>query len=161
MINQRSHTLTILFALITALAVGCDHTMGTSNPANGESQTSRLEHHVPAHHPASYADAVDQISRRTSEIHSQKQNVDSDSQSRQLHELLDILEWLPAIAADSDLRKADWELVNQHARQLKSLYQPSTQSVVSESRTDQKIWEDTLALIGDLNQVVPASHKLH
>jgi hypothetical protein len=79
----------------------------------------RLEHHAAPHHPSSFPAAVDELDRRFSEL-STKPPLDV-AHDQSATELADIVRWLPELAADSDLKRADWEAANRLALELEKL----------------------------------------
>ena len=92
--SLQSLTAALLLTLCMISNIGC---------SEGEEQ--HLEHFVPAHKPESFSELVEQIFNRVEAVAS----VDSDVDASSLKELKEIIEWIPELAADSDLRKADWE----------------------------------------------------
>ncbi len=76
-----------------------------SNIGCGDGEEQHLEHFIPAHKPKSFGELVEQIFARVEAAASAESDVDATV----LKELKDIIEWIPELAADSDLRKADWE----------------------------------------------------
>lgn len=93
--------------LLTLPLIGCD--VGDDD--------GRLEHHVPPHRPANFTHAVRDLEQRLREL---DRGPVSDEQ---MTELLDIVRWLPEIAGDSDLRKPDWDTVQQTAERLEKQLQ--------------------------------------
>lgn len=83
---------------------------------------SRLEHHVAAHKPSSYADAVEQIQLRHSAIY-RKYRSSAAELDQDLDEMLDIIRWLPELAGDSALKKRDWDRVRIAATELLAQYE--------------------------------------
>jgi len=79
-------------------------------------EVEHLEHVSPEHKPTSYAEAVEQLQFRITEALNQKGI--EHSQTQRLSELGDIIRWLPENAADSDLKKSDWERVEQITQRL-------------------------------------------
>lgn len=79
----------------------------------------RLEHHAAPHHPSSFPAAVDELDRRFSEL-STKPPLDV-ARDKSAAELADIVRWLPELAADSDLKRADWETANRLALDLEKV----------------------------------------
>ncbi len=82
-----------LLSILSVALVGCS-----------ESQDSLhgLDHVVPAHWPSSLQDAADKIEQRVTSIHSQ-----TESEAAR-DELLDLIEWAPEIAADTDMSEEQW-----------------------------------------------------
>lgn len=89
---------------------------GCAGNARPEHQGSVEEHHgIPAYKPATFRDAVDQLPRRLAEVFEHGSEAPLAEQEK---ELTDIVQWLPELAAETDLRKADWEQVQRLALQL-------------------------------------------
>ena len=81
-----------------------------------EHHDEHLEHFVPAHKPNTFANLVDQLATRASQLKEANQPGDSLSGSDSgsghataLQEFSDIIGWIPELAADSELMKADFE----------------------------------------------------
>lgn len=67
-------------------------------------------HALPPHHPRTFRRAIDEIERRSGiELRTAGGGDRPDPRAR--HELHDILRWLPALAADTELGRAEWERV--------------------------------------------------
>ena len=66
-------------------------------------------HALPPHHPRTFHRAVDAIAERHAII-SASAAVEAD-RDRARSELLDILRWLPDLAADTSLKRSDWDEV--------------------------------------------------
>lgn len=71
-------------------------------------------HVIPAHKPASLTEAVLAIEQLQTQP-----DLLTESQN---HELEDILGWLPELAAQTDLKKKDWERIQHLSRSLLSDY---------------------------------------
>lgn len=109
--------LVALAALVLGMSSGCGQDTTNSQ------QSARLEHHQAAHHPASYAAAISELERRDDRIQTALRDVKAGAVQGEIDELLDILDWLPAIAADTDLKQRDWEAVKRNAAQLTGFYE--------------------------------------
>jgi hypothetical protein len=90
-----------------AVATGC------AGPAGDHAEEA---HAVPAHHPRTFRRAVAEIGRRGATL--SNSGLDAGIRDRERLELLDIVRWLPELAADTDLGRRDWELVRDAARDL-------------------------------------------
>lgn len=116
--------LSILMGLLLGVLVGC-HSEAVSEPAaaiesehghdHHHEEEGHLEHHVPHHRPSDYSSAVDQIARRFGKL---AESGTAQLPETQWAELQDIVRWLPEIAADSDMRRSQWEQVDRHAEEL-------------------------------------------
>jgi hypothetical protein len=105
--------LAVLFASvagITLISTGC-----SSNSAVGVQQTDEhdgephLEHIVPAHKPADLESMVQQLTERTQRLSQSPSDESPEDRTKELQELTDIVNWIPELAADSELRKADFD----------------------------------------------------
>lgn len=83
-----------------------------------------LHHELPEHMPRDFPDAVREIDHRDEHLREDLAAGHLDHVQEELAELLDIVGWLPGLAADSDLNKQEWEQVRDGARALESLYRP-------------------------------------
>lgn len=158
---RNTHALELAFLplLILCTAVGCG--TPTSNAMTGAEsvrQADHLEHHVPEHRPASFAAAVEQIASRHERLRNEIGKATREPVDRQLRELLDILDWLPEIAGDSDLRQADWNLVQQQAHQLADCYQKLDPEVLG-GQPGHCSFDELKARIEDLRVLVPVSDR--
>ena len=109
--NCRLRTLAplVISAFLLPYLIGC----GSSETANGEDQ--HLEHFVPAHKPANFSEAVEEIPHRCEHLTSHAGRGHND-ESAKFQELLNIVNWLPELAADSDLNESEWNSANAAAK---------------------------------------------
>jgi hypothetical protein len=80
-------------------------------------EEEHVHHSFPEHRPANYKDAVGGISLRAWELANRGGRIGS----REFGHFVDIIAWVPEMAADSDMTKADWDKANAAATRLKSL----------------------------------------
>lgn len=145
--------LIALFVLVLGVNSGCGQ--GTASTK----QSSRLEHHEAAHHPTSFADAIGQLERRDGRIQAASRGGASPTLKREIKEMLDILEWLPTIAADTDLKKRDWEAVKQQATQLTGFYNSYAAATTTVSVPPDVSREACRKAIESLRGFVPAADR--
>lgn len=107
MADERMVKFLVLMGL-TAVLAGC----------NASPPDDHLEHHVPAHKPGSFAKAVEQLEIRDPSQPSGREPADPAAQQA---EWLDIIRWLPELAAETDLRRADWDAVQRASLQLEQI----------------------------------------
>jgi hypothetical protein len=105
-----------VLTVLLLLPFGCGPASGTGTAA--DDRDHHLEHHVPEHKPHSYAHAVTELRRRFDAIHEEIAAGHSAHVAQELDELRDVINWLPELAADSDLRKAQWDIVKGVADEL-------------------------------------------
>lgn len=68
-----------------------------------------LEHFVPAHKPKDFGELVEQLALRVPQLTSAASPGGDDDHAMAVQELSDIIGWIPELAADSELLKADFE----------------------------------------------------
>lgn len=112
---------------------------------DGSEEDEHLEHVIPLHKPASYADMVAQLDMRWIRLQ-------NNADEQQLAELGDIVEWLPELAADSDLNRAQWEQVQSLSTKLQELYARLAGGTLEDA--DRNRWQEIIAA---LRELVPAS----
>lgn len=76
-------------------------------------EDEHLEHFVPAHKPVDYSALVEQLEKRIAQqtlpSGSGEGAADAAQSATARQELIDILGWIPELAADSELRKQEFE----------------------------------------------------
>lgn len=77
--------------------------------AHDDHEDEHLTHFVPAHKPASFGELVDQLATRIPELGESWPAKDATQTQTRRQELSDVIGWIPELAADSELRKADFE----------------------------------------------------
>jgi hypothetical protein len=83
---------------------------GCSSPEEEE----HLEHVIPEHKPSTYRETVEQLDRRFRAW----MEGSGGAREQQLAEFGDVIRWLPELAADSDLKRQQWEQVRDCAERL-------------------------------------------
>ncbi|HWL10275.1 MAG TPA: hypothetical protein VNQ76_17860 [Planctomicrobium sp.] len=111
-----------------------------------QAEVEHLEHVTPDHKPASYAEAVVQLQRRIADVLAGQMDVNQRTQ--QLNELGDLIRWLPENAADSDLKKAEWEQVKQISLRLETWHTTLLPEHSDTPRQRQQIEDDLQTLAG-------------
>ncbi|MFO1007790.1 MAG: hypothetical protein U0929_17655 [Planctomycetaceae bacterium] len=128
--RDRSRTKNVLlsidlvrFMALLLLFCGCEKTPTTtslpahktehSHAENEPPHSHEEEHGILPHKPRTFVDAVDQIDKRGHELLTHRHG-------HHITEWFDILGWLPEVAADTDLKKADWEAVVRIGRDLET-----------------------------------------
>jgi hypothetical protein len=76
-------------------------------------EDEHLEHFVPAHKPADFAALVEQLEKRIAQQSPSSVSGEgapaADQSATARQELIDIIGWIPELAADSELRKQEFE----------------------------------------------------
>lgn len=102
----------VLASMALCLLVGCNSvTSGV---------TEEDTHQVPPHRPAGFVEAVSTIRDRLAKFQTNDAPFDREARGQQASELKDIIQWLPELAAETDLRKADWENIHGTSKRMAS-----------------------------------------
>lgn len=115
--------------------------------------THEEEHGIPPHKPHSFEEAVSEIERRGRAL-----IANSENPPTQVTEWFDILGWLPELAADTELKRADWEQAVRTAQKFESWSGSWKASTSGATVPDPARFE---SLIVELRQVlsrIPPSH---
>lgn len=105
--------LIIFMALLLPGLCGCS----SSDVADAHDDDHHLEHFVPHHKPANFAAAVEEIEHRAEHL-SDHSGHGHAGEAEEFQELADIVNWIPELAADSDLSESDWNKANAAATAL-------------------------------------------
>ncbi|WP_146512324.1 hypothetical protein [Thalassoglobus neptunius] len=124
----------VLFMLCTCCGCG------------GDEEEEHLEHIIPAHKPRNFAEAVSELQSRGVSIW------DETASAEMKDEMLDIINWLPELAADSDLRRKQWETVQSTSQEL---------SRIATSQDSEKSVESWNSYLEELESLVPYSDLAH
>ncbi len=96
---------------VPLLVAGCDS-------LEPELAAGDAEHHFPEHRPQNFTDGVRAVRSRLAKLSAEGAAQNRQQFARQGQELRDIIQWLPELAAETDLRKADWDRVHAASRRL-------------------------------------------
>jgi len=105
-------------AMRRLLAVAILLSLPGCGSGGADSEEDHGKHIDPPHKPATFAMAVREIEHRFDEL---AKPLAAEVRAERLVELDDILRWLPRMAGDTDLRRADWEEVNRLTARLVAL----------------------------------------
>jgi hypothetical protein len=141
--------LTGLLLLFSLSHAGCS--AGTTSHADGDDD--HLEHHIPEHKPRDFADAVHQVRQRTRHIQDIAGDNDSGHLAHELRELGDIIAWLPELAADSDMRKQEWDRVHRLTQELGPVYESFAEQC-SAGKPSAELVVEIISLTGQLGELV-------
>ena len=120
----RSSFQTILTLFMCLLPVaGCDSARSQNEP--GKHEEEHIGHVIPAHKPRSFPRAVSRCRELNDQISGAVAhgNPNPSVDPRMLSVALDIANWLPEIAADSDMPPAPWNEVHARAVNLANAYE--------------------------------------
>src|SRR5258708_36989171 len=97
--------------LLSVLVAGCD----TLEP---ELAAGDGVHPFPEYRPASFTDGVRAVRSRLAKLSAEGAIENRQQFAREAQQLRDVIQWLPELAAETDLRKADWDRAHAAARRL-------------------------------------------
>lgn len=85
--------------------------------AGDEDSTGHVHHEFPQHRPGNLQEAVASVAHRSHDLahHGGQRN------TREFSEFVDVIRWIPEMAADSDLKQAQWETARQAAERIENL----------------------------------------
>lgn len=112
-----------------------------------------MEHFVPAHKPPSFAEGVAELTERCSHL---KYHIGEQSEivEQELTELVDIIGWIPELAADSDLNETDWVHADSVSREMLAIHEASAGVAGLEG-----LLADLTPLIESLEPLVPRAGR--
>ena len=111
-------TFSIYLELLVSLClIGCD----TSSPGD---DASHHKHHAHIHQRPTFAESVAEIRRRSARFTSNQDSTDAALQEWKKQKLLELIRQLPDLAADTDLKKKEWDRVNAITKGLLGVLQP-------------------------------------
>ena len=156
--NNRSTSLVlIVMAVLCAMSSGCGSSSSHSITAESADHDG-LEHHIPEHKPKSFDAAVPELRRRLAVIRSAFESDQTLASSEELTEFEDIVNWLPELAADSDMHKPEWDQVHEIAKRLQSECIQLSKRKSSDSRPEIAI-QACAASIAELAKFLEFSHE--
>ena len=152
---SRIACLVVIGAACLVAVAGCGE--GSSLGDDHDHDHEHAGHVIPAHKPRTFPDAV----RRLRELNGQLARGTGPGKSTEvsghgtLDIALDIANWLPEIAADSDMPKEPWDAVNDRSAALVSDYR----TILAGAGADQKDQSVNHAstVISDLEKIVTAA----
>ena len=133
-------------ASLLFIIAGCG---GGNGSANGHGDDEHLEHFVPPHKPADFAALVQQLELRIPELAGKWSDDGRVKNAAAVQELTDIFGWIPELAADSELRKTDFEHATAAGVRLHELVQQSfgPQSKAHDSAKFEPLIEELQVLV--------------
>ena len=112
-----------------------------------------LEHFVPAHKPKDFGELVEQLALRVPQWASAASPGGDDDHAMAVQEMSDMIGWIPELAADSELIKADFESAVATGNKLSAVYSERIGSTNAKA-IDVAEFEP---LIEELRKLVPKS----
>ena len=137
----------------TALILAAVMAGGCAGPAGDHEEDA---HALPEHHPRTFRRAVVDIGHRGGVLTSGM--LEGPELELQRRQLLDVVRWLPELAADTELGRRDWERVNDAARtlarELESLARAGEQAA-SRQKTLPTTLADAMKTLADADALLP------
>lgn len=111
------------------------------------------DHHIPEHRPKDYPDAVRQLTRRIELVRGEARH--PAHAMDELKKLRDVITWLPELAADSDLKKREWDRIHELAKRLDRLVPADVPAFLEQTAPGSASRAAITALIGELEAIQP------
>lgn len=127
---RRTMKMPLSTAIVAALAMiaGCGAASSDGGPKSAGGVDAEHatyedhEHETPAHKPISFPDGVAELINRHAALKSPAIGTTPDRHRRRFQELREIIGWLPAMAADSDLSEAEWLPIEASLARIDAVY---------------------------------------
>lgn len=124
--------------------------------ADAHADDHHLEHFVPHHKPANFAECVEEIEHRCDHLAAHAGH-GHDDEADEFQELLDVVNWIPELAADSDLDEAKW---NQAVRAGKAIAEQLATRKSADGSLDLSDLSQAIATeLKTLQTMIPAAGK--
>jgi hypothetical protein len=113
---MNSNYSTIVCSSLLCLLIGC-----VQGCVQGRESLHEMDHTQPAHWPVDLRDAKEKLQARESIGRSTDSTPEARQQARQ--ELLDIVRWMPEIAADTDMPESTWNKIYERSESIRKALQ--------------------------------------
>jgi hypothetical protein len=144
--RARPVVLAVGLLLIGGLPIGCSNADAVKSELDGRDAArgtyAEFDHEVPAHKPDGLPESVPALRQRNQQLRDALAGDPPQTLQTTFSELQDIVNWLPELAADSDLRKVEWDQVQAAAKRLDHLYAQVAPAVEGKGQTDVAAWLD-------------------
>jgi len=109
--NKRCHYLPWCSVVLICCSLTLSGCGSSAESHEDEHDDEHLEHFIPAHKPNSFGDLVEQLALRVPRLTEggQPTGGSDGGHATALQEFSDIIGWIPELAADSELMRADFE----------------------------------------------------
>lgn len=111
------------------------------------------DHHIPEHRPQDYSDAVRQLTRRIERVRSEARH--PAHAMDELKKLRDVITWLPELAADTDLKKPEWDRVHGLVKRLDRMIPADVPAFQEQTAPGSASRAAITELIGELETIQP------
>lgn len=130
----------------------------TSDPegeGHHDEDHEHLEHFVPPHKPASFEELVSQLAFRCETLPKLSAADEKEFQKRSV-ELRDIIQWIPELSADSNLKRQEFETAVEEGKQLLQAFESSDAGRTLSMEAVQKNLDALKTLVPNSIETVPA-----
>jgi len=138
---------------------GCGPQRDATNDAASSADHDDHDHHIPEHRPKDYSDAVRQLTRRIEQVRSEARH--PAHALEELKKLRDVITWLPELAADSDLKKPEWDRIHGLVKRLDRLIPADVPAFLEQSAPGSASRTAMTELIGELETIPPPLRAAH
>lgn len=116
--------------------------------SHSEKENDKLEHARPDHKPHSLPELVDQLRVRVDRFGEGKRS------DRDLEQFEEIVNWIPEIAGETDLREKEWELATAISERLRTRFQKAVEKQDFDKKTTDELRDliDLLQPLADLSR---------
>lgn len=170
--KTRSALCMLGIVLLCLLGSGCSPST-TSAQGEGGEQAEEHHHHDHGHRPKSYVSAIHQIKQARDEIKAAFDAGTPNECDNALHEVAEVLDVLPEVAAETDLPKEEWQIVKDQSKHLFDQFmkihdgfhgggsgeQTSFDSVADAINTSIETLESKIAATGEKMETVEEGHE--
>lgn len=105
-------------AVLSLISVGCTSAKPDSQADGGGQAEEHGHDHDHGHRPESYSAALAQIKHARDEVKAAFDAGDPHACDEALHQVAEVLDVLPEVAAETDLPKEDWQVVKEQSKLL-------------------------------------------
>lgn len=113
------------------------------------------DHHIPEHRPKDDSDAVRQLSQRIELVRSEARHPAHAMEEKK--KLRDVITWLPELAADSDLKKPEWDRIHGLVKELDRLVPAEAPAFLEQSAPGSASRKAMAELIDELETIKPST----
>ncbi len=148
---QRTVWTTVAAVFVLSLT-GCQGS--SESPDHHADDHEHLEHFVPPHKPASFEELVSQLVSRCETLPRLAEADEKEFQKRSV-ELRDIILWVPELAADSNLKRQEFQTAVNEGNELLKAFEASSAGRTLRMETVQKNLDTLKTLVPGSIEVAP------
>lgn len=152
MMSSESTVRAAVVVLLLLSWTGCQKSTESSDHHADDHE--HLEHFVPPHKPASFEELVSQLMSRCETLPRLAEADEMEFQKRSL-ELRDIILWVPELAADSNLKRQEFQTAVNEGNELLKAFEASSAGRTLRMETVQKNLDTLKAIVPESIEVAP------